>query len=949
MKNLNKGLFPTSFVLCICCLYSYLANAQATISNLNYSGKRPIDTSTLASNWWTPHCIVSDDAKYSFSYLIGNSSSGNTSGILNQVNNGKTTEIKNINGKISPHFVKNGNELIFIKGKDSLCSINVLSGFYHNFAQASNFLIRKISGTEWLFFKTVNNELHILNLNSKKLTIFSGVSDFSIIENQHYPWISYTKYSEKQAIHLFSNASGKSYDFVHVTGYYLADNSNALILNSGHRNFIWIDLTNEVKKTIFSDLSVGKYVFDGKGKQFAFVNQSTSDTTIECFNWDLKNSTSIISKQTLKSVLPGSINRLTFNKDGAFLLLTSFVSPANNTYETRINGAGITVWNYMDGHVPDGPAASKDFAVAINLVTKRIVPIANDTLKIELPRNFNHFLLASNWRPMNFFYNKDHIPENYLVEIKTGKKVPIVKNGGICSISPDEKYVIYWDEGSLNWFSYEISSGIKRNLTDKIPFSFYDDYSRKIGHFNSVLTYGQAGWANNDQRIYFYDKYDLWEIDPKGVVPSTCITWGVGRKNGLVLNLIDFVQKRSANGETIEPRKMHVFSVFNPKTKESGFWMANSPTDLPMLLPYAMGEILRYDNIENNNAKRPDCTIERIGKTERYIITRQSANQFPNYFITSDFKTYRPLTDFQPQRQYNWLTAELINWTLPDGSTNQGILYKPENFDPTKKYPVLFDYYQGRSDEFHLFRNPRYIADRINIPYFVSNGYMVFVPDIYNRKGENSENVVDVIISARKYLIEKPYVDSLRLGLQGHSFGGWETNVLVTHTQNLFAAACTAAGPSDLISNFSLFNHYTYSNQGYYEYSGQHSPYGVGATPWTRLDLYSKDSPVLFAGYVTTPLLIIHGAKDNAVAISQGKEMFWALKRAGKKTWLLEYTNGRHSLDGADAKDLTIRMKQFFDHYLMNASAPKWMTNPVQANGWQEKVGYELNPPGVEP
>ena len=321
-----------------------------------------------------------------------------------------------------------------------------------------------------------------------------------------------------------------------------------------------------------------------------------------------------------------------------------------------------------------------------------------------------------------------------------------------------------------------------------------------------------------------------------------------------------------------------------------------------------------------------------------------------NFEFTKDFKIFKPITDIHPEKEYNWMTSELVDWQMTDGNWSQGILYKPQNFDSSKKYPLIFDYYEKRSGELHKYIEPEFSIDRINIPYYVSNGYLIFVPDIYYKQGHSGEGVVNSVVSAARFLSRLPYVDSTKLGLQGHSFGGWETNILITNS-NIFKAACEASGVSDAVSSYGQIGYgegAQYSRQAGEIYA-QGSPYGLGITPWTAAQSYINRSPIFKIGQINTPLLIMHNDLDAAVPFAQGLEMYLGMRRAGKKSWLLEYPAETHGLFlRADAKDYTIRMKQFFDYYLKNAPPPKWMTEDSSDTSLLTNP-YELDYSGKQP
>ena len=288
-----------------------------------------------------------------------------------------------------------------------------------------------------------------------------------------------------------------------------------------------------------------------------------------------------------------------------------------------------------------------------------------------------------------------------------------------------------------------------------------------------------------------------------------------------------------------------------------------------------------------------------------------------------------------------------MEWKLPNGNPNQGILYKPENFDPSKKYPVIFQIYEEKSNGLHAYVLPGALdgSCNINIASYVSHGYVVFSPDIFPRVGHPGQSALDSVESAVKYLSKKPWIDSKRMGIEGCSYGGFETNFVVTHSK-AFAAAVAASGGTDFISYYGGLGGGGGSEQGKFEV-GQ---YRILASLWERPELYFENSPVLRANRVVTPLLIMHTPADGAVPFAQAVEFFTGLRRLGKKAWMLQYDIGNHGLDEKrPAEDFSIRMEQFFDHYLRDAPPPKWMTEGVLARVKGIETGLELDTSGREP
>jgi dipeptidyl aminopeptidase/acylaminoacyl peptidase len=327
-----------------------------------------------------------------------------------------------------------------------------------------------------------------------------------------------------------------------------------------------------------------------------------------------------------------------------------------------------------------------------------------------------------------------------------------------------------------------------------------------------------------------------------------------------------------------------------------------------------------------------------------WIVQRMTATEAPNYYLTTDFKNYIPISDVQPQKSYNWLTAEVIKWQQKDGTIGKGILYKPENFDPRKKYPIIFHCYEKMVHEVYQFPTPELANGPINIPWFVSRGYLVFTPDIEFVIGKPGQSAFKTLVSAAELLSRRPYVDSKKMGIQGHSFGGFETNYLITHT-HIFSAAAEGAGVCDFISGYGSLRGSGISCQYLYETSQNR----LAATLWQRPNLYINNSPILMADKITTPLLIMHNKKDENVPWNQGVELFTALRRLGKKVWMLQYDEGYHVVYGKDLLDYTLRLTQFFDFYLKDQPPPIWMAGTIPARLKGIEPGYELDLSGKMP
>jgi dipeptidyl aminopeptidase/acylaminoacyl peptidase len=258
----------------------------------------------------------------------------------------------------------------------------------------------------------------------------------------------------------------------------------------------------------------------------------------------------------------------------------------------------------------------------------------------------------------------------------------------------------------------------------------------------------------------------------------------------------------------------------------------------------------------------------------------------------------------------------------------RGLLYKPENFDSTRKYPMIIYYYERYSERLYSHFVPSPSRSTVNFPYYNSNGYLVFVPDIAYTTGQPGQDAYNSVMSGTLELMKRPYVDEKNIGLQGQSWGGYQTAWLVTRT-GLFKAAMAGAPVSNMTSAYGGIR---YESGRVREFQYEHTQSRIGGNLWEKRELYIDNSPLFFADRITTPLLIMSNDNDGAVPHTQGIEFFTALRRLGKPAWMLVYNGEEHNLTKRPNRmDLSLRMSQFFDHYLKGEPMPLWMKEGVPA------------------
>jgi dipeptidyl aminopeptidase/acylaminoacyl peptidase len=508
----------------------------------------------------------------------------------------------------------------------------------------------------------------------------------------------------------------------------------------------------------------------------------------------------------------------------------------------------------------------------------------------------------------------------YLIDLRNGKSKKIFEKSEFnWSFSPTGKYLMGFDDVAKTWMAYEVSSGKIVDATKAIPYPVWDELNDVP---SGPSPYGVAGWTKNDDTFYVYDKYDLWAVDPSGKKEPVNVTnaYGRGTKTALRRRSLD------PEEEYLDPAKPWLYQSLNEQTKATGYY-TDSMTTSPERLVTMDKKVNVLDQADENS---------------RIVFTQQTFTEFPDLWVTDDLKFGSPkrMSDANPQfKDYSWGTEELVSYTSLDGIPLQGMLFKPENMEPGKRYPMIAYFYERDSDTFHTFRNPAPSASTVNIAMYVSNGYVVFVPDIPYKIGYPGESAINAILPGCQEVIRKGFVDPKRVGIQGQSWGGYQVAYMITES-NMFAAACAGAPVSNM---FSAYGGIRWGSGLVRQMQYEHGQSRIDGTPWNSFQRYMENSPIFYADKVQTPLLIMHNDKDGAVPWWQSIEYFTALRRLDKPVWMAVYNNEDHNLvQRKNRKDWSIRMQQFFDHYLKGAPQPVWMKDGVPAAKKGKTYGFEV-------
>jgi dipeptidyl aminopeptidase/acylaminoacyl peptidase len=687
--------------------------------------------------------------------------------------------------------------------------------------------------------------------------------------------------------------------------------------------------------------TVKKLTTDRPGNQISFIYTSDTSKNKVFELWISKGASKAFKAvDTLNMALPlnwsvSENGNLSFSDDGTRLYFGTASRPMKEAEDTLLDEEKyrLDIWSWTDDVLQ--PVQKKQLDEerkrsfqAVYHIDRNVMFQLADTL-VPVLRTYqkgnSDFALASS----NLKYRKslswdsNDYTDYYIVNVETGSRKLVLENTpSQVYLSPAGNYMLIYDIIQKAWFSMPAQGGEKRNLTSSLQYPFYDELNDVPDY---PRPYGMAGFLDDNRHVIVYDRHDLWLLDLSGNEAPVNMTNGFGRRNNLRLRYL----RLDPEAEFITRKEVLFLSAFNYENKESGYCSLRKgkPSD-PQIL------IMDKASFSRNPIK--------ARKADMLIWQRETWAESPELY-TGDMTMngQRKISDTNPQQnKYNWLTAELVEWNSFDNSKLQGILYKPENFDPSRKYPMIVYFYERSSDGLYSYFQPAPSASIINRSFAASNGYLLFVPDIPYKTGYPGQSCYDAVISGTTSLLDRfDFIDRNRLGLDGQSWGGYQIAWLVTRS-DLFACAYSGAPVSNMISAYGGIR-WESGMSRMFQY--EHSQSRIGGTLWEKPMQFIENSPIFFIPEINTPLLIMHNDADGAVPWYQGIEFFVALRRLGKPAWFLSYNDEAHNLvKRPNRKDISIRKMQFFDHYLKGTQMPYWMKYGIPQIEKGKTDGYNL-------
>ena len=845
-----------------------------------------------------------------------------------------------------------GDAILVINNRSNNSEIRIQRGALAQFTEDGRFLIAKIKP---LFQETrkakidkkkpdemPKDSMVIVNLASGSIEKIASVKSFQLPTkgNDQLVYLKDKKgdFNKEGAELVWMDLNSKiSKTYSNITQYQINPLGLGLAMyqvktKTSQNKVLLANLVDTIPMTISSNFYTATGLsWDENGKSLAYLieNDSTDKALQKNYSLAIYKAGYDTAKRLVTRTNPalpanytiGGDKKLKFSKSGNVLEFgIQPILPIKDTSLPEFERAVLDIWHYNDAALQSVQVKNlendlkatepvlyhlnKDKFVYLGKIKDRnIISTEEGDGAISYVIQDSSYEIASQWQGYS-------LKDIYQISNVTGQRSLVQKGwkGRLISSAYDGSNLVFYDEVLKKYFVYDSKTQKKTVVAKDIKFALYDEDNDVP---DDPSAYGIVKWMDNNESFILYDRYDLWLVDAKGLKPSIALTNGRVNKTSFRFVETDVERKTISNNDTL---LLKGFSEIDKSETLALLTMHNKQLSVLNKVP------MHFTGIEKAKHSNDFMVMQEDEKT--------SPNLFP-YQLTSSIQNPKAITNInEQQKEYNWLTTELVSWKAYTGKKAEGIMYYPEDFNPKKKYPMIVYFYERNNQTLHNYLAPAPTPSRLNIPFFVSRGYLVFVPDIWYQKGYPGQGAYDYILSGTRAMVQKGFVDSTKIGLQGQSWGGYQIAYLINKT-NLYAAAWAGA---PVVNMTSAYGGIRWGPGIVRQFQYEKTQSRLGATLWERPDLYIQNSPLFSLPKVTTPLVIMSNDADDAVPWYQGIEYFTAMRRLNKKIWMLVYNNEAHNLvERKNRKDIQIREQQFFDHYLKGEPIPTWMSNGLPA------------------
>lgn len=804
---------------------------------------------------------------------------------------------------------ESGLDTLFVKSTKSSKTLAFAKGYGGRFF-----------GDSWFGCMLPDNRFRLVNLNTEKVQDVENVQQFAFVNDGSYVILYCTGDDDTTTIVIRSLKDDAVERITNVTSFTINKKEDVLAYCSVEPTGNSVGLLRfgkKITRAIVTKSTTRQFenvVWKSDGKAIVFVSREkeaaafTADTVLyyvigsgELYSYETKTALNWPKDTVLDANYTSSLGIADDGERVFFMIKKREVVEISNP-------SGIAVWNAADTELyemrrkHDTPAEASRLAVwytksgKFNSVVDSLYPAS------MLTGNQN-YALVFNLNDNKPAWKEDADRDYYLYDLKTGEKTLFLKQQsaimGALSFSPDGNYIAYFRD--CDWWLYSVASRTHTNITKKTGIAFYDNATGAV----EMQPFGAAGWWGTDNGLLLYDQFDIWHVN---TTDGSLQRITHGRENNQVFRLVvsHYADGITAKRDTIDDAVLLLKSN-TTDSRLSGYYSLNQNRKLVPIVFTDKGI----------------SGLHKSAFSDCYLYVSEDFNAPPSMLVKA--ATASPKTVYQSNRQhynYGWGTSRLIDYKNSKGVALKGVLVYPFDYDPQKLYPMIVYIYEKQNFRLRTYVNPTFLnGSDMNATLFSSQGYFVLYPDSVYELGKPGLSATDCVLSATEAAVRIAPIDRSKIGLTGHSFGGYQTDFIMTQT-NVFAAAIAGAAITDLVSGYLSVN----PNNAKFEcWRFEYQQLRMGKSLFEDFERYRANSPITYASQVTKPIFSYTGMEDTQVVPNQTMEFYLALRRLNKTHIMVLYPGDDHVIEKEENQiDLTNRKREWFDYYLKDGKRPEW-------------------------
>lgn len=756
-----------------------------------------------------------------------------------------------------------------------------------------------------------NDQWVLFDLKNKTETRTDSIRSAQFALNGAVTLIRHTNHPNKLTV--YNNKNKSRFTLHHAKEFSISpDKENIVVLqqNDSLYNLLLVDLKQPDKPILLKEEinNATNFRWSDSGNLLAFYEEikpikgEYKDHVLHCLDFknNTKNKTLYSEKLDKDYYLKNHV--ITFTKDETAINFTAF--PKDESHKS----IDPQIWRSSDSVQPPAESTfNKRWIISWDLTNGKLTALSDQSYFMATGDYRNFFTLNNkNYQPSfkyGNFYN-----DIVFINSKTGKTRIIDKEFivltrlEVIATSPKENYFTWIKE--KNWWVYNSEKDEKTCITCGIK----DEFAIPVNSENSLnVPYGTAFYSKDNNSIILTSKHNIWIYNFKNNDLKSLFK---DNKNYSYKIEPAKLERLNSRGENYNLYKRP------PVDLENGLFIVqyDLKTNNESLYLYETGKELKFITSSFHKISSP----RKAGYT--IVYTLSDYNLPPQIVYWKNSKEIIVKLSNKQQQNYYWGHSELLTYPGPYGSTLKGALFYPGNYNPDKKYPVIFKIYS----EVNITALKDYIPLTLqnsvgwNNSVLTTQDYFVFMPDITYKINHTGESALKSVLAGVDAINKISGVDTTRMGLFGHSFGGYEASYIATQTDKFKTIICFAAS-QDLSSNYlsiddgKRFNYFRF----------EHNQYRIRVPYYTQTFL--DNSPILQAHKISTPMLLIAGKKDNRVDWKNSVKMQLALTRLGKESTLLLYKDEYHVFtEKHNQIDISKKMIEWLDYHLKDKSKPHW-------------------------